>query len=403
MRNLVGVIIFLFIIFPFASPIEASTRSSLIVINKKTNTLAYYNEGTLVRTFKVATGRSRSLTPEGKFRIVNKIKNRPFYKENIPGGDPRNPLGDRWLGLEARGTYGTTYAIHGNNNKNSIGKYVSSGCVRMHNDEIRWLFDQIPLYTEVVIVHSDASFDAIATAYGYTVSVPANGNATQARILNGWVTVNDKKLYYDNGVARKGWQIINNNKYFFDRSGFMITGWLTDGGLKYYFDSKGVMQTGWLEIEGKRYFFNDDGVMKIGWHNENGKRYYFDNNGIMKIGWMENNGKKYYFDSTGVMQTGWLTNQENWYYLDQFGAMQTGWINYKGNWYYINMDGVLQSTIASMIDSKAYFDKNKNGNLLDFTGVKYQLHINRPVKSTFIKYHNNLYYLYVDKDWATAS
>ena len=70
----------------------ASTPSHLIIINKATNKLAYYQNGSLVRTFSVATGRTQSLTPEGHFKVVNKIVNRPYYSGNIPGGDPRNPL-----------------------------------------------------------------------------------------------------------------------------------------------------------------------------------------------------------------------------------------------------------------------------------------------------------------------
>ena len=91
--------------------------SDLIIVNKKTNKLAYFSDGKLVKTFPVATGKSKELTPEGSFKMVVKVKNRPYYKEKIPGGDPANPLGDRWLGLEVNGTYGTTYAIHGNNNE----------------------------------------------------------------------------------------------------------------------------------------------------------------------------------------------------------------------------------------------------------------------------------------------
>lgn len=152
---------------------EASSGGTqLIIINKSTNKLAFYENGELVKIFPVATGRTNSLTPEGKFPIVNKIKNRPYYKEGIPGGSPKNPLGDRWLGLDARGTYGTTYAIHGNNNANSIGKYVSAGCVRMHNADIHWLFDRVKLYTNVVIINSSKTFDAIAKANGYPLSPP---------------------------------------------------------------------------------------------------------------------------------------------------------------------------------------------------------------------------------------
>lgn len=160
---------FLFMMMLFPQFTQAAEKSQFIIINKSTNQLAFYENGVMVKTFPVATGKTSSLTPEGVFPIVNKIKNRPYYKENIPGGSPNNPLGDRWLGLDARGTYGTTYAIHGNNNANSIGKYVSAGCVRMHNDDVHWLFEQVKIHTKVIIVSSSKSFDEIAKEKGFSV------------------------------------------------------------------------------------------------------------------------------------------------------------------------------------------------------------------------------------------
>ena len=148
-------------------PAQAAGNDQFIIINKANNKLAFFDNWKLVKVFDVATGRKDSYTPEGRFRIVNKIKNRPYYTKNIPGGDPRNPLGDRWLGLDARGTYGTTYAIHGNSNESSIGRYVSSGCVRMHNSEVRWLFSQVELYTTVVITNSSSSFEELAVKHNY--------------------------------------------------------------------------------------------------------------------------------------------------------------------------------------------------------------------------------------------
>lgn len=148
---------------------EAAAGSDLIIVNKKTNKLAYFSEGKLVKIFPVATGKSKELTPEGSFKMVVKVKNRPYYKEKIPGGDPANPLGDRWLGLEVNGTYGTTYAIHGNNNESSIGKYVSAGCIRMHNDDIHWLYPKIAKNTRVIITTSTLAMENIATKNGYSV------------------------------------------------------------------------------------------------------------------------------------------------------------------------------------------------------------------------------------------
>jgi hypothetical protein len=148
---------------------EAAAGSDLIIVNKKTNKLAYFSDGKLVKTFPVATGKSKELTPEGSFKVVVKVKNRPYYKEKIPGGDPANPLGDRWLGLEVNGTYGTTYAIHGNNNESSIGKYVSAGCIRMHNDDIHWLYPKIAKNTRVIITTSTLAMESIANKQGYSV------------------------------------------------------------------------------------------------------------------------------------------------------------------------------------------------------------------------------------------
>jgi lipoprotein-anchoring transpeptidase ErfK/SrfK len=124
-----------------------------IVIDKSENKLMYYEKGKLVKTFPVATGKKPAYTPEGLFKIHEKIKNRPYYKEKIKGGDPRNPLGDRWLGLEVqRGRkVSYAYAIHGNNNPKSIGTYASLGCIRMNNKEVRWLYDEMKVGTPVLI------------------------------------------------------------------------------------------------------------------------------------------------------------------------------------------------------------------------------------------------------------
>ncbi|MRX54111.1 hypothetical protein HMPREF3291_19785 [Bacillus sp. HMSC76G11] len=164
----------LFLFASFAAPAKADAVPQLIIINKSTNKLAFFDSGKLVKVFNVATGRNNSFTPEGTFPIVNKIKNRPYYKDKIPGGDSRNPLGDRWLGLHALGTNGTTYAIHGNSNPNSIGTYASAGCIRMHNEEIRYLFDLVHTGTSVLILHSNQSFEAIAAANNYPNTVPAD-------------------------------------------------------------------------------------------------------------------------------------------------------------------------------------------------------------------------------------
>ena len=127
-KSICMVLLTAFIIFTSSIPVSNAATSQLIIINSKNNTLNFYENNTLVRKFKCATGKSSTPTPQRKTTIVNKIKNRPYYKYGIPGGDPRNPLGKRWMGLNMYG-YGTTYGIHGTNNESSIGKHISNGCI----------------------------------------------------------------------------------------------------------------------------------------------------------------------------------------------------------------------------------------------------------------------------------
>ncbi|WP_062232909.1 L,D-transpeptidase [Fictibacillus sp. FJAT-27399] len=148
--------------------VKSPSAYPLLIINLHSNELAYYKNGTLVKTFSIASGKSSTPTPQGIYKIANKIKNRPYYKEHIAGGDPKNPLGDRWMGLSVNPQI--SYAIHGNNNESSIGQHVSSGCIRMHNEEVRWLFDQITLQTTVIITNTVKSFPVIAGQYGYVTA-----------------------------------------------------------------------------------------------------------------------------------------------------------------------------------------------------------------------------------------
>ncbi|WP_051331009.1 L,D-transpeptidase [Aneurinibacillus terranovensis] len=181
-KGLIGMAIGIFCLCAGAGDVQASTvNNQLIIINKKSNMLAYYNLGSLVRVFPVATGREvqiegedpskASYTPEGTFQIVVKERNRPYYKAGIPGGDPSNPLGDRWMGLNPYHSHGDIYGIHGNSNEDSIGKHVTHGCVRMHNEDIHWLFDKIKINTPVVITTTNQSFNEIAYHNGYPVNV----------------------------------------------------------------------------------------------------------------------------------------------------------------------------------------------------------------------------------------
>ena len=334
------------IIFAGTAPVSNAASKHMIIVNTKKNTLNYYVNYTLVKKFRCATGKASTPTPQRKTTIVNKIKNRPFYKTGIPGGDPRNPLGKRWMGLNIDGTQGSTYGIHGNNNEKSIGKNVSHGCIRMHNSEVEWLFDQVPLGTVVLIKNTSNSDNYIANYYNVKL------------LQSGWFTEN-KKTYYrkSNGQLAKGWTKIDGKTYYFGKSkGQLYTGWATIGGNKYYLGTDGARRTGWQTIGENKYYFNSKGVMTKGWATIYGNKYYFGKvSGKLATGWTTISGKKYYFGTDGVKQTGWITVGSNKYYLGTDGVRRTGWRTIDGNRYYFGKSSGQLYTGWATIGGKKYY------------------------------------------------
>ena len=334
------------IIFAGTAPVSNAASKHMIIVNTKKNTLNYYVNYTLVKKFRCATGKASTPTPQRKTTIVNKIKNRPYYKTGIPGGDPRNPLGKRWMGLNIDGTQGSTYGIHGNNNEKSIGKNVSHGCIRMHNSEVEWLFDQVPLGTVVLIKNTSNSDNYIANYYNVKL------------LQSGWFTEN-KKTYYrkSNGQLAKGWTTISGKTYYFGKSkGQLYTGWATIGGNKYYLGTDGARRTGWQTIGENKYYFNSKGVMTKGWATINGNKYYFGKvSGKLATGWTTISGKKYYFGTDGVKQTGWITVGSNKYYLGTDGVRRTGWRTIDGNRYYFGKSSGKLYTGWATIGGKKYY------------------------------------------------
>ena len=81
--------------------------------------------------------------------MVARDKRARKWANGQPGG-PGNPLGARALYLYADGK-DTLYRIHGTIEPESIGKSVSSGCVRMLNEDVADLFDQVPIGTQVIV------------------------------------------------------------------------------------------------------------------------------------------------------------------------------------------------------------------------------------------------------------
>ncbi len=148
MRTAVLVLAGLLLLLSQPGSVRAEEEELYVAIHKKRHQLTVVMNDVPVYSFPVATGRG-DLTPEGEFRIVTKVY-KPFYlRKKIAGGHPDNPLGTRWMGLSVGNGY--KYGIHGTNRPWQIGQSASSGCIRMRNKDIEYLFRHIPLRTKVVI------------------------------------------------------------------------------------------------------------------------------------------------------------------------------------------------------------------------------------------------------------
>ena len=74
------------------------------------------------------------------------LRRRPDLPRYMPGG-PDNPLGARAMYLG-----NTLYRIHGSNEPETIGQAVSSGCIRMTNEDVEDLYSRVRVGTRVVVL-----------------------------------------------------------------------------------------------------------------------------------------------------------------------------------------------------------------------------------------------------------
>jgi lipoprotein-anchoring transpeptidase ErfK/SrfK len=97
------------------------------------------------------------------------IVRQPYLPRFMAGGEG-NPLGARALYLGQ-----TLYRIHGTNQPSSIGTFVSSGCIRLTNEDIMHLYSRVKIGTRVVVLPSSQPATAVATSVGSSRGTVAPG------------------------------------------------------------------------------------------------------------------------------------------------------------------------------------------------------------------------------------
>jgi lipoprotein-anchoring transpeptidase ErfK/SrfK len=131
-----------------------------VLIRTGERKLYYVLEGGKAIQYGIGVGRE-GFTWKGRKRISRKAEwpgwtppARMIEREKAKGiilpaympGGPNNPLGARALYLG-----GSLYRIHGTNQAHTIGHAVSSGCIRMLNEEVTELYDRVKIGTLVIV------------------------------------------------------------------------------------------------------------------------------------------------------------------------------------------------------------------------------------------------------------
>jgi len=174
------------IIFLLSLPLDALAEDKrLLLISIPDHELAVIENGQVKAIYPVATGKDSTPSPTGSFRIVVRVVDPTYYHEGkviAPG--PRNPLGDRWMGLDRKG-----YGIHGTNAPQSIGKSASHGCIRMAKRDLEELFSMVKVGDEVEIrserdTETAAIFGSDVPAQSQTI-VAAAQDATVPATVSG--------------------------------------------------------------------------------------------------------------------------------------------------------------------------------------------------------------------------
>jgi len=135
----------------FQESIPVSNITQVIVdLGDRRVYVSQYNE--VIASYPIAIGKKGWETPTGSFKIMHK-EHDPIWRHPITGavfeGGTDSPLGDRWIGFWSDGR--NELGFHGTPNVDLVGAAVSHGCLRMRNSDVRMLYEQVNIGTQVLV------------------------------------------------------------------------------------------------------------------------------------------------------------------------------------------------------------------------------------------------------------
>ena len=108
------------------------------------------------------------------------------YLPRFTAGGPGNPLGARAMYLGS-----SEYRIHGTNNPSTIGKQVSSGCIRLTNEDVSDLYERVQVGAKVIVLPQTAH----ATTPRQHSTTSSYAPAPESGAQRTWATIRPSSIY----------------------------------------------------------------------------------------------------------------------------------------------------------------------------------------------------------------
>lgn len=127
---------------PFEAVISLEHRQLTLMLN-----------GSYAGRFPIGIGHDNP-PHEGQYTVLTKLVNPEYHvdgTQSIQGGDPANPLGNRWLGFGTAPTADEGFALHGTNDPANLGRPEQAGCVALSPRDVDDVYDILSIGSRITV------------------------------------------------------------------------------------------------------------------------------------------------------------------------------------------------------------------------------------------------------------